>query len=141
MPASFRIDPVDHLIHSRAWGALTDDDIVSNRAEMIRHPDFRSDGSQIYDFTEVTDVHVTVAGIRELAQRSAFSPTARRAIVVATDVAYGMARMYALLSNRSEEHFRIFRDAGKALAWLHHEDQRRAVPGTGPASSPPTPAS
>jgi hypothetical protein len=118
MPATFRIDPATHVIYSRGWGVLTDEDIVSNRAALVRDPAFTASSSQLYDFSEVSDLQVTVAGVRLLAQKSVFLPTARRALVVASDVAYGMARMYAIISNRDEEHFRIFRTHAAAVAWL-----------------------
>jgi hypothetical protein len=118
MPASFRIDPLNHLIFSRAWGVLTDQDLATNRHAMVLDPAFTPDSAQLYDFSEVTGIEVTPAGIRALARKSVFATTARRAIVVSNDVGYGMARMFAQLSNRDEEVFRIFRDRAEALPWL-----------------------
>ena len=124
MPASYRIDAADQIIYSRAWGVLTDDDIATNRAALARDPAFVPTSSQLYDFSEVTAVEVTAAGVRALARTSPFARTARRAIVVSSDVAYGMARMYAIISDHHDDAFRIFRDQRDAIAWLHSPSAR-----------------
>lgn len=122
MPAEYRIVPSERTIYSRAWGILTDRDLAENRARMLRDPDFDPGCRQLLDFSEVTSLEVTPGGIRELAGTSPFPRDARRAVVVPNDVAYGMARMFALLSGLDESRFRIFRDRAVALEWLtqHH---------------------
>jgi hypothetical protein len=59
------------------------------------------------------------------------APTARRAIVVSSDVAFGMARMYSILSGR-EELIQVFRDRSSALRWINAVpvQDHRATPGT-----------
>jgi hypothetical protein len=118
MPASYRIDEQEHIVYSRAWGTLTDADIVTNRNDLFRDPAFSPDLAQLYDFSGVTELALSTSTVRRLAGSSRFAATARRAIVVSTDVAFGMARMYALLSERSEDSFRIFRSTAAADRWL-----------------------
>jgi hypothetical protein len=117
MPADFRIDRSRHVVYSRAWGVLTDQDLSDNRDALFADPAFDPGLAQLYDFTEVTEVQVTSAVVRQLAQTSRFAPRARRAIVVSSDDAFGMARMYSLLSDR-EEMTQVFRDRASAMQWL-----------------------
>jgi hypothetical protein len=117
MPADYRIDRSERVIYSRAWGVLTDQELAANRAALYADPDFEPDLAQLYDFTDVTEVQITSPALRELASTTRFSPDARRAVVVSTDVAFGMARMYSIVSGR-EGFIQVFRDRASAVQWL-----------------------
>lgn len=132
MPAAYRIDASDGVVYSRAWGVLTDADISVNRTALTNDPLFTPRSSQLYDFSEVTALEVTASALRELARTSPFDLDARRAIVVPSDVAYGMARMYGLLSGREDSVFRIFRERAEAIAWL------RSAPSAAASKPPPS---
>ena len=118
MPADYRIDSTEGVIYSRAWGTVTDRDLIDNRDGMLRDGSFDRNHRQLYDLTGVINVEVTAAAVRTLAQSSPFPPDAVRAIAVSSDVVFGMVRMYAILGDRDEARFRIFRDRDEALAWL-----------------------
>ncbi|HXY68777.1 MAG TPA: hypothetical protein VEH62_04975 [Gemmatimonadales bacterium] len=117
MPAEYRIDRSKRTVYSRAWGILMDQDLIDARSALFADPAFAPEFDQLYDFTEVAEVRVTSPVLLQLALSSRFSPTSRRAVVVSSDVAYGMARMYAILSGR-EETIQVFRDRAAAVAWL-----------------------
>ena len=121
MPAAFLIDHDERIIRSRAWGLLIDSDLFETQRRIREDPRFEPTYCQLFDFTAVEQLSLTGEGLRKLAQNSPFSRDARRAIVVGTEGAYGMARMYALLSDRNPEHFRIFRDTASAVKWLRDE--------------------
>ena len=110
MPATFLIDHDDRIVRSRAWGLLIDRDLLDSQQRLREDPRFEPTYCQIFDFTAVEQLSLTADGLRALAANSPFSRDARRAIVVGTEGAYGMARMYAMLSDRNPRHFRIFRD-------------------------------
>ena len=117
MPADYRIDPTRRIAYSRAWGILTDQDLAGNRAALFADPAFELDMPQLYDFSGITEIRVTPAAIRHLAPTSPFGQTARRALVVPTEEAFGMARMYAILTGH-EELIQVFRDRESAIRWL-----------------------
>lgn len=117
MPVDYRIDRLKRLVSSRAWGVLADEDLIDSRAAMGRDPAFARDLDQLYDAVEVTEVRVTSPVLLQLALSPQFAPTARRAIVVSSDVAFGMARMYAILTGH-EDTIRVFRDRPSAMQWL-----------------------
>lgn len=121
VPATFVIEPERRLVRSRAWGVIVDADLQGTQRGVREDPRFDPHFRQIYDFTEVTQVRLTGACVRALAGSSPFARDARRAIVVASDVAFGMARMYMLVSDRDSSVFRIFRDLAAAERWLDAE--------------------
>jgi hypothetical protein len=120
MPAEYRIDRSRRVVYSRAWGVLTDQDLAANRAALFADPAFEPDLAQLYDFAEVTEIRVTSATLVGLARTSRFAPTTRRAVVVSSDEAFGMARMYSILGDR-EELIQVFRDRASAMRWLDSE--------------------
>jgi hypothetical protein len=117
MPADYQIDRAHRVVYSRAWGALTDEDLANNRAALFADPAFDPGLAQLYDLTDVTEVKVTSVSLLQLAMTSRFAPTARRAVVVSSDEAFGMARMYSILSGH-EELIQVFRDRAGAMRWL-----------------------
>lgn len=118
MPASFTVDLPRRIVFSRGWGILVDDDLRETQKGVREAAGFTSDFSQLYDFFEVTDVQVTPDTLWGLAAGSPFELGARRAVVVGSDVAFGMARMYQSISGRQSDTFRIFRDRESAVRWL-----------------------
>jgi hypothetical protein len=49
---------------------------------------------------------------------------ARRALVVTSDVVFGMARMYQILRDESPDELEIFREMDGALQWLGVDDEK-----------------
>ena len=127
MPATFVIDHANRLVRSRAWGVLEEEDLAATQLGVRSDKQFDPMYRQIYDFSEVTEIRVSGERLRLLAYNSPFSPKAARAIVVNSDVAYGMARMYSLMGDRDPEFFRIFRDRESALRWLGANDDHQSV--------------
>ncbi len=118
MPASFMIDVARRIVYSRAWGVLVDADLRQTQRGVREAPGFEPDFRQLYDFSEVTEVRVTSEGVQDMARHSPFVRNARRAIVVTSDVAFGMVRTFQIVGNRETPQFRIFRDRRLALEWL-----------------------
>ncbi|HVO35497.1 MAG TPA: hypothetical protein VMT21_08035 [Gemmatimonadales bacterium] len=116
MPADYRIDASERIVYCRAWGVLTNHDLETHRAALYADPAFRPDLAQLYDFTAVTKLEITADALRNLAETTRFSPTARRALVASTDLAFGMARMYSLMTQF--EFVEVFRDEASAMRWL-----------------------
>jgi hypothetical protein len=118
MPATCEIDHAARIVRSRAWGTLVDSDLQATQRALREDPRFEPTYSQIYDFSEVEHVRITGKGLESLARSSPFARNARRAVIVGSDHGYGMARMFAMLSDRDPSTFRIFRDTASASAWI-----------------------
>jgi len=127
MPASFVIDHANRLVRSKGWGVLEEADLASTQRGVREDAQFDPMYRQIYDFSDVTEIRVSATDLRFLAYNSPFSPKATRAVVVSSDVAYGMARMYGLMGDRDPERFQIFRDRAAALRWLGVSDDSKTT--------------
>ncbi len=66
----------------------------------------------------IPDRRPTPCRIFPRAQRNPFRTDSRRAVVVASDEAFGMARMYGSYSDSAPDQFRVFRELGSALEWV-----------------------
>jgi hypothetical protein len=71
------------------------------------------------DLRQAHGQNVTSAGVRALAARPlVLSLASRRAVVVPSDLGYGMARMYEILGDKRGGATRVFRDYGDARRWV-----------------------
>jgi len=124
MPASYRIDKRNRLIVSTATGVLTTDDMVQHLRRLMKDKDFDPTFSQLVDFDDVTEIAVATDDVRKMAEKSIFSPGARRALVAEkSDVAFGLSRMFEILRDlKGDRDVRVFRDREQALAWLFAKD-------------------
>jgi len=117
VPSDYRIARSERVVYARAWGVFTNDELADTRAALEKDPAFDPAFALLIDLTGVTELRLTSPALLTLAMTSLFATTVRRAIVVSSDVAYGMARMFAMLSSR-EDMVQVFRDRAEALAWM-----------------------
>ena len=131
MPIDYSLDHGGRLIRTKATGVLTDDEIFAHKKRLLQDERVAVDAGEISDVREVTELAVTVEGIREfVAQDRHAGPAASRrlAIVATEDLVFGMARMYQNMSVGSlGSDVAIFRDIGEATAWLEHEGEADEV--------------
>ena len=124
MPGGYIIHSARSLVLSRAWDVLTGADLIRHARILAADPGFQPHFSQLCDMRDVTEIRADAAGIRELAALNPFGAGSRRALVVASDVVFGMARMYQILTEPSPDEFELFRDFDKALDWLGVADAK-----------------
>ena len=72
--------------------------------------------------TELREIQISPLKVREAARDQFFSPGVRRAVVAHSDVAFGMARMYAIASEGMGQTIGVFREFSAAKAWLGVKD-------------------
>ena len=118
MPASYEIDAEQKLVLSRIWGAPTEDEILDHGKRLRADPHFRPDFRQLLDMSELTEIRISTERVRQASRDQFFSPGVRRALVARDDVAFGMARMYAMASESQGQTIEVFRELGAAKAWL-----------------------
>ena len=124
MPVSFAIDRDRTLVLSRAWGVLTDRQLIGAARALAADPGFQPHFRQLADLHAVTSVQVSGAGIRSMARVVPFGRGSRRAIVVSSDAAYGLARMFETLRSDLADEVEVFRSLEAALAWLKLTDAK-----------------
>jgi hypothetical protein len=125
MPAFYKIDKERRLVMSSGAGTFTLADALAHQEELATDPDFDPSFSQLMDFSHITAFDIDADGVRRLAQRSIFSPQSRRAIIMTSDAAYGLARMFEILREEAGEHgIRVFRNLDEALDWILSKEER-----------------
>jgi len=119
MPAYYNIDKERRLVMSTGSGVLTMTDALAHQEKLLKDPDFSPRFSQLMDLTQVTNVEFGTEDLRKLAQRSIFSPDSRRAILVSSDVVFGLSRMFEIFRETlGETGIRVFRNLDDALEWV-----------------------
>ena len=118
MPASYKIAAARGLVFTTGSGVLTDDDCYGHVSALSTDPLFNPSMDQLADLTQVTEVRLTASAIHRMAERNPFGEGSRRAFVVSDDVAFGMARMYEILTSDHAHDVTVFHDLAKARAWL-----------------------
>jgi hypothetical protein len=119
MPAYFRIDKERRLVMSTFSGVFTVADGFLHQEKLLKDPAFDPSFSQLLDCTHITKADLVPDDIRRLAQRTVFSPNARRAILVSGDYAFGLARMFIVFRELAgEKGIRAFDNLDEALWWV-----------------------
>ena len=132
MPIEHSIDPERRRVVARAVGALTDEEVLAYQAAVWSRP-------EVAGFDELIDMRAadpaTAPGpglLRRLAALAAgmdaVAPT-RLAIVAASDLVYGLGRMYEAYresDRRSRRDVNVFRTLEEATAYLDRSRGDRA---------------
>jgi len=125
LPITYRIDTKNKIVYTTASGELTDDHLLEHKQKLIQDPLFQPGMKELSDARTVTELKVTNAGIVKFAKQdeadSGLLDGYRLAIVVDSDLTFGMARMYEALTKESLPGLRVFRDLGEAQQWLQIE--------------------
>jgi hypothetical protein len=122
MPISYSVDTENRLVLSRAWGPLSNTDLHSYYHALAIDRLFRPDFRELLDLTAVLQFLVDSKVLAEIAAWPTFRAATRRAIVAASDVAFGLSRMFATYAEIAGQSVSVFREACTAEAWL--EDAR-----------------
>jgi hypothetical protein len=127
MACGYTIDLTRSLILSRGWDVVTDRELLAHLRTLTSDPRFARDFRQLVDLRDVTDIQITVSTIREMVRLNPFGAGARRAVVITSDVVFGMARMYQIMSDDSPDELQIFRKIEDALRWLWIADAKEEL--------------
>lgn len=118
MSMSYKIDQERRVVLTRAWGVLSTQELVEVTSRILLDPRFDPTYRSLGDLRDVTDITVDALHTAHMAATPLFALDTRRAIVATSDVAYGMARMFAAYAERNGQEVRIFREMAEAEEWL-----------------------
>lgn len=119
MPWSYEIHADRRLVHVRASGHLGAEDLVLLWGEVRSDAAFSPDFDCLVDFSKVASTDLDGSDMRALATtRPLFADGARRAVVVRSDLGYGLVRMYQLMADRESENVKLFWSLEDAMEWL-----------------------
>jgi len=114
-----RTDQITRVIVLVVSGELDDDGLLRLRGELEGVSEAESHFSLLIDLRKASGQNVTTGGTRVLAnQPLVLAPSARRAVVVPSELGFGMARMYEMLREGSGGATRVFRSYEEAERWV-----------------------
>lgn len=121
MPLNYSIDTALGIVRIVVVGGATQDEQVRLAEAWFGEPEYKP-GMPILLDNRLRDVVESSAHIREMAdltkKSDVLEPGTRCAVVVASDVEFGLTRMFATLADGGPMETRVFRDIGEAEAWL-----------------------
>ena len=124
MPIAYTYDEEQGLLVTTFEGEVTDEELERQIRAVSGDPRVGPGVREFIDLRAVTKVKVTVAGIRYMIANDRklvdkFKGQ-RQAVVTTTDLIYGMARMYQMMSklNAGPSIIKIFREYDAAMTWL-----------------------
>jgi hypothetical protein len=113
------VDAVARVVVLEVIGDLGDPELASLVLELTKVPGLEPDFALLIDMREARGRAVTTSGVKALAQHPlVLSPASRRAVVVPTDLGFGMARMYEMFAEPRGGAVRVFRDYAQARRWV-----------------------
>jgi hypothetical protein len=118
MAWSYQIDLAGRRVLSTYSGVITDSDLAEHMEALSLEPDFCEDFDQLVEVSSDSLIEVTREGIRSNVDSHPFGSGSRRAIVVVTDVGFGMSRMFQILRDANPDEVGVFRSKEEALRWL-----------------------
>ena len=126
MPFSFHPDERRGILHIRAFGKITDAELVDLWDRLRHEPPFVTGWPILSDCSAVTAVLVSSKLIES------FAKTARTrhnlaAIIAPNPVAFGLSRMYQIFSDPADKRIHVFSNAHEARAWLSEEMKEAAL--------------
>jgi hypothetical protein len=122
------VDTEKGIVVTTVTGKIT---VAEVRADMVRlpaHPNYTPDMPGIVDMRGAT-AGLTSDELRQIADAVKSSPKtvkdARRALLVSTDLMFGLYRMFATFASDSSIEYQVFRDEKLAHAWIEEIAERR----------------
>jgi hypothetical protein len=123
MPFFHKIDKERRLVMSTAAGEFTKADVLSLQDQLRKDPDFDPNFSLLSDLTHVTSIDITEPDMKDLAERTPFSPSARRAVLASNDLSFKLAQVFEqVLEKKGDQGIRVFRNLEDALDWIVVKD-------------------
>ena len=122
MPMTYTIDKETGVVRIVGTGLLTDEEMVQCVSSLRADPRLEPEMNSLSDMRDI-EVGFSRNGIDRMIEvmkaSSERRAAAKAAIVVSSDVAFGMGRMLEIVSDgKVEPRFRVFRDMDSALSWL-----------------------
>jgi hypothetical protein len=118
MPWSYTIDTTAGLVRSTCTSTLTAPELLAHMTQVRADPAFTPAFHHLVDARAVDRCDVDGHDLRHLATRNPWGPDARCAVVVGSDVGYGVGRMYEIFSEQAGHTVQVFRELDEALRWL-----------------------
>jgi hypothetical protein len=122
VPVAWRFDESHRVLCVRLHGEVTDEDLLGYARHVTQDLGLPPQHHELIDLRDISVPRASTPTLRRVAQMfedAEREPAGVKVGFVATsDAAYGLARMYQALRDRSPVQMRVFRDMAGARAWL-----------------------
>jgi hypothetical protein len=123
MAVTTKIDPETGIREHTVTGPLDLRALITALKKVYSMPEFRSEMNVIWDLREADLSAFSSEDIRQVREyvgrHWGVEGTSRAALVVTSDLGYGLTRMYEiLLESRTASEVHVFRDYDEALRWV-----------------------
>lgn len=121
MPVTYRLDPEAGFIEVRCFGHVTLAEVLSHLGRVENEPRLPERLDALLDLGEQTSIPESAElrgitlGLERLTKKVRWGAFA---IVAASDVLYGMSRMFGVFTEPLFEQVNVFRDRESAARWL-----------------------
>jgi hypothetical protein len=132
MALTYEIDAERRNIRVTATGEISPEQFVDLHQHFAATSAVQADFSILFDLRQAQPPcdGFTTDGVRTLAALPAIlDPASRRAVVVRSELGFGIARMYGLRRGDAMTAFEVFRDLGEAERWIERGGERRLLGG------------
>lgn len=106
-------------------GKVTLEDFIVGASEAYTEDNIQAQQYQIIDFTNCSSFDLSNNDMREIAridiEASQSNPDIKIAIIAATDVAFGMSRVYEAYADETGFDIKVFRKSEDAEAWIREK--------------------
>jgi hypothetical protein len=121
MQIEWKVDSVARAVTLTVSGNLGDEELLGLADEFAKASEVDRDFSLLIDLRQAHGQKVTSAGVRKLVARPlVLSAAFRLAVVVPSNLGFGMARMYEMLREGEGRGgaMRVFHDYDEAQRWI-----------------------
>jgi hypothetical protein len=124
------IDQDKHAVYSTVTGEITMEEIRADMVRLAAEPLYSPDMPGIVDMRNAT-AQLTTDELRQITDALKQSPRVvsrtRRALLVGSDMAEGLYRLFATLAADGRTEYRVFRDEGMARDWVDEAIAKRRL--------------
>ncbi len=121
MAIRFRLDTVEKCVFGKSTSEVSNADVLEYQRMLAAHPDHGAGFDMLLDLRAAQGDLVTTDGLREASyvaeQFAPFLERCKCAVVVSTQLAFGMSRVFQALSSRALE-VQVFYEVVEARSWL-----------------------
>ena len=121
MPLKIEIFPELEIVLTIATGVVTDQAVLDHDRALEKMRQFEPRFNHILDVTAMSENLLTLAGLKEIAEKTPFSPQCRRAYILVGNDAAKTAGVFAELTNMQSDQLYVTHDRESAYKWLLEE--------------------
>ena len=120
MPGMVWVDNSQGLIRISLHGSVVDSDLVNVSRAVRAEPALAAGLPVLYDCSDATEIRLSAELVRTLGT-GARADSNRVAFVAPSPTAFGLARMYQIVSDTGTDRIQVFSSLDEAVAWLAKE--------------------